>query len=439
MPDAYHVSGNTAPDIEPFALQIERLIHRQGNEAFVLHNNRRLSSAFQPIVSLLHRNLVGHEALLRAWDMRARQPISPMELFDALGTDAEVVHFDRLCRALHVKNSMLRGLNDTWLFLNITPNVVVQGRHYGSFFQQLLRRHRLAPQRVVIELVEDVIDDEGKLADAVAFFKELGCLVAIDDFGAGHSNFERIWRVQPDIVKLDRSFTVQVTRDARVRRIVSGLVTLIHEAGCLVLMEGLETEEEALIAMDADVDLAQGYFLGKPAAQPLGSAAVQPLFRQLEDAFQGRVQREKNRHSADVQQCVQQVEQCARLLSSGIDLPDVCRRLLETPGLQRCYLLDAKGEQLGHNIEPAIDRDELDRRFDPLSDTQNANWSRRPYFRRAIHRPGEVQMTRPYLSARDARYCVTLSVAYRFQDDIRVFCADLSWAGDRLCPSVCGY
>ena len=61
--------------------------------------------------------------------------------------------------------------------------------------------------------------DEENLARCVQYFRDLGCLVAIDDFGAGESNFERIWRLKPDIVKLDRSMVVEATRTPRVRSI----------------------------------------------------------------------------------------------------------------------------------------------------------------------------------------------------------------------------
>lgn len=74
-----------------------------------------------------------------------------------------------------------------------------------NIFKYLLQRYQIPAARVVVETIEGAIADEGQLSESVQFYKNLGCLVAIDDFGAGHSNIERIWRLVPDIVKLDRS------------------------------------------------------------------------------------------------------------------------------------------------------------------------------------------------------------------------------------------
>lgn len=439
MPDLRVRSPGGKSGGAEFSLDLDRVLQRDADDAFALWEHRRLGSAFQPIVSLAHQNIVGYEGLLRATSVRDRQTLSPQALFGGLRTDAEVVYLDRICRALHVRNAVLKGLNRGWLFLNINPNVVVMGKHYGPFFSDLLARHDLAPQRVVVEVVEGAIADEGQLADAVDFFRDLGCLVAIDDFGAGHSNFERIWRIRPDIVKLDRSFTVHSSRDTRVRRILGGLVALIHEAGSLVVMEGIEDRQQALMAMDADVDLAQGYFFGRPAPLPAGRQAMRGLFLDLEAAFFSMIEQEKRRHRADLEQYMGRMAQTAGVIRKGRELHSACQTLLDVPGLDRCYLLDRHGAQVGHNVERSDSHGAERGRFDPLADTRSANWSRRPYFRRAMCQPGKVQMTRPYLSARDARYCLTLSVAFDLDGARHVLCADLRWDREGLGPSGCDY
>jgi EAL domain-containing protein (putative c-di-GMP-specific phosphodiesterase class I) len=439
MPDLHVRAPGGGPAGAEFSLDLERVLHRHADDAFALWEHRRLGSAFQPIVSLAHQNIVGYEGLLRATSVRDRQPLSAQALFAGLQTDAEVVYLDRLCRALHVRNAVLKGFNQGWLFLNIDPNVVVMGKHYGPFFTDLLARHDVAPQRVVVEVVEGAIADEEQLADAVNFFRDLGCLVAIDDFGAGHSNFERIWRIRPDIVKLDRSFTVQISRDTKVRRILGGLVGLIHEAGSLVVMEGIEDQRQALMAMDADVDLAQGYFFGRPAPVPSGREAIRGLFLHLEAAFGAMIEEEKRRHRVDLEHYMGRMAQSADLIRQGRELRSACQALLDVPGLDRCYLLDHNGAQVGDNIECQEVRGAGRGRFDPLADTRSANWSRRPYFRRAMGQPGRVQMTRPYLSARDARYCLTLSIAFDLNGARHVLCADLEWDRERLAPSGCDY
>jgi len=99
-----------------------------------------------------------------------------------------------------------------------------------------VRRHAgsgIAPHRVVIEILESEINDQAYLKDLIKHFRNMGCLIAIDDFGAGHSNFDRIWELEPDIVKIDRSLIKRAAINSKVKRILSGMESLIHEAGSL--------------------------------------------------------------------------------------------------------------------------------------------------------------------------------------------------------------
>src|SRR5690606_2860583 len=121
--------------------------------------------------------------------------ISPLSLFANQKTLSEIVFADRLCRALHVKNFAQQHDNNSWLFLNIHPTVMNQGQLFGSFFADLLEKNNISPNRVVIEILEHQIGNEALLDKSIQYYRSLGCLIAIDDFGVGQSNFDRIWRL----------------------------------------------------------------------------------------------------------------------------------------------------------------------------------------------------------------------------------------------------
>src|SRR5690606_3189599 len=108
-------------------------------------------------------------------------------------------------------------------------------------------------------------------------------LVAIDDFGAGESNFERVWRLRPDIVKLDRAMITEAAQNPLVQRILPGIVSLVHEAGALVVMEGIETERQALIALKSDVDFVQGFYFLRPSFQAFGPEDIVVQFQALSE------------------------------------------------------------------------------------------------------------------------------------------------------------
>jgi EAL domain-containing protein (putative c-di-GMP-specific phosphodiesterase class I) len=388
-----------------------------------LHRDMRLHSVFQPIYSLSHCRVVGYEGLLRAYTA-AGDSLPPYRVFDMAQDEQEIVHLDRLSRALHMRNFCNQDDQINWLFLNVNPQVIVKGKHYGSFFSDLLKRHQIPAAQVVVEIIEGAIEDEAQLSESVQFYKNLGCLVAIDDFGAGHSNFERIWRLAPDIVKLDRSMIVQAVEKPTARRVLPGIVSLIHEAGSLVLIEGVETYEEAMIAMDTDVDLVQGYYFGtpEPLLKPVGSSAeINELFRHYNDTIPQELRHKRlSSHGAAFAQAVEK-------LQSGFSMEQACRVLLKIANTDRCYLLNQYGIQIGESLINAAHDNKVDARYQPLANARGANWFRRPYLRRALQRPKELQVTRPYLSIATGRLCVTLSMPLTVFDQIQVLCADIDW------------
>jgi len=227
------------------------------------YKNLRLMSHFQPIFSLVHKRPVGYEALLRAQD-QAGNNISPLAVFNRVQNEEDNVFLDRLCRSLHLRNFLPMADDTSWIFLNINPQVTVAGKRYGSYFGDLLERYQIPPHRIVVEILESNIHDESLLAEAVDYYKNLGCLVAIDDFGAGHSNFDRIWRLAPQIVKLDRSMIVQAANNPVVRRVLPNIISLLHESGSLALMEGVETEEQRKILANLGCDQMQGTLISPP-------------------------------------------------------------------------------------------------------------------------------------------------------------------------------
>ncbi|THF67220.1 EAL domain-containing protein [Pseudothauera nasutitermitis] len=226
----------------------------------------RLSSAFQPLLYAHSLLPAAHEALLRVEDGQGRA-LSPADAFARAADAGEMVYLDRLCRMIHVLNFVRQRAPDDDLYLNVHGGHLlgVAGGH-GSTFEMLLRHCALSPRRVVLEIIEAGIDDIGHLSEAVDAYRARGYRVAIDDFGCQHSNFDRLWRLSPDIVKLDRSLVVQATLNPRARRMLPRLVELIHELDASVVCEGIETPEQHALAIDAGADLLQGFLYARPAA-----------------------------------------------------------------------------------------------------------------------------------------------------------------------------
>lgn len=386
-----------------------------------------VTSAFQPIYSLSHRNPVGYEALCRPSNAGGT-PVSPLVLFGQVKEESDNVLLDRLCRAVHVQN-FARFADKSWLFLNVNPLVTVLGKNYGSFFKEMLEHHHISPHQVVVEILEKGIYDESILSAAVNYYKNLGCLIAIDDFGASHSNFDRIWNIQPDIVKFDRSIIVQAETSPVVRKALPNLVGLIQELGCIALMEGVETEQQALIAIDSNVDLVQGYYFGYPRAVLVDQTEPDNMLSRLRDKHTAFSAAGRARYHDAVDQCLVEFRAVMQLIRTSHErLALSCATLLSLPGVLRVYFLDESGNQIGENIvnNQSIARE--DPRYAPLSEAVGANWSRRYYFRQAMLNPGMVQISRPYRSLTAKSQCITISAYVDTPDGKLVVCLDLDWS-----------
>jgi EAL domain-containing protein (putative c-di-GMP-specific phosphodiesterase class I) len=97
----------------------------------------------------------------------------------------------------------------------------------------------------------------------------LGCRIALDDFGTGYSSLSYLSRFPVDIVKIDQSFTRSICDDTmeirqRNRMLVEGIAAISHKMNCVVIAEGVETEEQKELLTDIGADFGQGYFFARP-------------------------------------------------------------------------------------------------------------------------------------------------------------------------------
>lgn len=222
-----------------------------------------IKPSFQPIVALKSRSILGFEALARGND--GNGPVSPLELFTRAREEGAVLDLDRECRRVALEE-FARSFSGAkaLLFLNIESSIVDMGSVGSGFLMAQCERAGVSPAQVVLEIVETNVRDEGLLVDFVRTHRNLGFTIAIDDMGEGHSNLNRIALIKPDIIKADRALSRDLSRDYMKQRIVSSLAGLSRNIGALFLLEGIETEDDALEAFRLGTDLYQGYFFARP-------------------------------------------------------------------------------------------------------------------------------------------------------------------------------
>jgi EAL domain-containing protein (putative c-di-GMP-specific phosphodiesterase class I) len=402
---------------------VTHFVRNNEDELEAAYGPYQLTSSFQPIFSLAHQDVVGYEGLVRAWH-RDGEEVPPLRLFRHGRHDFDEIFLDRLSRYLHGHNFSRQGNRRDWLFLNVSPKVIVSGKQYGDYFQSLLESADIDPRRVVIEIVEQGIEDEEKLAEAAEYYRNMGCLIAIDDFGKGHSNFNRIWQLKPEIVKLDRSLVYQARSSSNSRRVLKQLVSLIHESGSLVLIEGIETDYEALVAIDSGADLVQGYYFARPDKHLLNPEGKR-IFKHLCDIYRLNTEFDYARNSENYRKYSHALKRCAQNLSHGEMLDKACASLLGMVDVKRCYLLDEDGWLRGQVVAHSKSEAQGSAKFVPLKREKGMVWSQWREFLKALEQNDEVHIGAQHLSLNDGRLSRTLSVNLDIQDRTYLLCCDV--------------
>lgn len=412
------MSNAEAPALATALAQLEP---RAGGWAAQWHGCA-LESAFQPVLSITHQRIVGYEGLLRVTDADG-EAIGPAELFARAPFD-ETRQLDELARCLHLANFVEQRIPTGWLFLNSLPRPTRTGWPAQSALDGLCQHFGFPHERVVIEVLEQRAGDE-----AASFLDDRpppgsrDFLVALDDFGTGFSNFDRVWRYRPDIVKLDRSLVMRAARGENHVAFIVNLVSILHHAGTMVLAEGVETEAELMVLMRADVDLVQGFWFGQPRASVREASAGAPaLANAMWQRYSDYQRSSEQREQVSVGELTQVMLRGARVLTAGGTLEAAAAAIFAHSKALRVFAADASGEQAAPSIAaPGVSPPA---RLAPLYPDTHSNWSRRDYFRRAIAAPGRVAAGGPHYSLNDGELCYTAAIALDFGGATHVLCAD---------------
>jgi EAL domain-containing protein (putative c-di-GMP-specific phosphodiesterase class I) len=210
--------------------------------------------AYQPVVSLTDGSVVGYEALAR-FGAGHRSPTPYFQAADALDRRADV---ESLLLQHALEN--LGGLPaDCFLALNVTPRLLVGGPVWST----LTSAGDLS--RIVLEVTEhERVANLPRLRRRIDTLRAAGARLALDDVGAGWSGLQQVVELRPDIVKLDRSLVQRLHLDPARRAVTELLATFTDRVGGTLLAEGVETLDELDVLLQLDVELAQGYLLGRP-------------------------------------------------------------------------------------------------------------------------------------------------------------------------------
>ena len=245
-------------------VQPDQELYRRLN---LLLNKNLFQYHFQPIVDARTGQIYAYEALMRT---DAAINLEPMEILNLAKEYNHLYDVERetLFGIMERFTQNYGAFHNNKVFINTIPGYFLRGEDLAelrSRFEQYL-------DCFVFELTEqDAITDE-----ELERLKQLhkagsGTQIAVDDFGTGHSNIVNLLRYMPQIIKIDRGLISGIAQDRNKQLFVRNTIEFAHQNGIQALAEGVETSEELRCVIEYGVDLVQGFYTARPAAQPVAA------------------------------------------------------------------------------------------------------------------------------------------------------------------------
>jgi diguanylate cyclase (GGDEF)-like protein len=228
-----------------------------GRGEFVLH--------YQPQIELASGRITGVEALVR-WRHPEHGVLAPPRFIPLIEQTALI---GPLTLAL-VDQAVGQLVSWRKLGIDVQMSVNLSARNLADAelprqIAGILERHRVAPDRLVVEVTESAaMDDPHRAVAVLAALRATGIGVSVDDFGTGNASIEYLAKLPASEIKIDRSFITDILADSRAEAIVRSTIDLARNLGLTVVAEGIETEAVLRHLVALGCDTAQGYFISRP-------------------------------------------------------------------------------------------------------------------------------------------------------------------------------
>jgi diguanylate cyclase (GGDEF)-like protein len=239
---------------DPKVVAVSRTQGERAEIAALLDRADAITPVFQPIVSLSTGRVAGYEALTRFPSPPDRRPDEWFALAQRVGLGPQLE-----ARAVAAALATPGRPEGTYLSFNLSPSALASPDVVAILPADLAG--------LVIEITEhERVADEDTLRRTLVPLRERGARIAVDDAGAGYAGLQQVMRIQPDIIKLDRSLVAEVDSDPAKAALIDAFVRFAQSTGAVVCAEGIETPAELGAVADLDVTYGQGFGLARPSA-----------------------------------------------------------------------------------------------------------------------------------------------------------------------------
>lgn len=274
--EAQSIKVHIQYDQEPFTFQsilgaktLQRYINLiQDKEFFDIINNGSLTSYFQPIIDAKDYSIFGYEALIRGVKENG-ELMFPDQLFSKSTRNDLNFKLDRMCRESALKTAAVKRISQK-VFINFLPTAIYDPQFCLNSTVRWAKQLEFDPKNIIFEVVEtESVKDKNHLKSILSYYREQGFEIALDDVGEGYSGLNMLINLKPDIIKVDREIIQNIDKDEFKQSTYKALYTLAKENGIKVLAEGVETSFELEMIQSIGVDYLQGYYFGRPQAEPV--------------------------------------------------------------------------------------------------------------------------------------------------------------------------
>ena len=250
-------------------MQIENELYAAvRDQAFTLH--------YQPIVDLKQGITSGFEALIR-WQKADGQKVPPDEFIPIAEENGLILPIGewvarQACQQIALWSEQFA--QPPSISINLSSRqfdeISLRQMHRTNIIksiESMVNTYGIVPGLLKLELTESVIISQSDdIMDTLSQLKNLGCSLMIDDFGTGYSSLSYLNRLPIDVIKIDRSFIMDLGEQGENQKIVRAIVSLAHSLHMRVIAEGIETPYQLKQLIELGCDAAQGYFFSKPVA-----------------------------------------------------------------------------------------------------------------------------------------------------------------------------
>ncbi|HHI5786853.1 TPA: putative bifunctional diguanylate cyclase/phosphodiesterase, partial [Clostridioides difficile] len=221
---------------------------------------------YQPKFSLVNGEMIGSEALIR-WNHPEHGFISPA-VFIPIAEKSKLILkigrfvFEKVCTDLSEWKK--QGKKIVPVSVNLS-RVELYQPDIVKFINKTIQMYNLSSDLIEIEITETVaINELNILKNVLNELRKYGFSISMDDFGTGYSSISCLRDMPIDILKLDKSFLDGIEHDERSRNIAKSIVSLAKSLDLVVIIEGVESKEQAELMKQFGCDLVQGFYFARP-------------------------------------------------------------------------------------------------------------------------------------------------------------------------------